>query len=208
MNDKLFREIAEKYTEQYGQALRDEQTMLDRSPGALPPTDRLERRVRQQIAAEKRRPYLRIITALAACLAIALFLPFAIRSGLFSPDVAGNSPPAQSDMSDSPAPTPAAAIPLSATLPAGFTESGFELDNGKSVYYIEHAYMDDVVITLENATLSDTSGLTAITLGDKVVYGTQTDSYNLLTFQRDEVVYELTCRYDINTLLELGEVFL
>ena len=204
-NDELFREIAGKYIEQYGQALHNEQLALDRQPGAFIPTANLERRVRRQIAAGKRRPYLRAATALAACLAIALLLPFVLRTGQFSPD-SPSTPSTSPSVSASPQPD-FAVIPLSAPLPPGFTQSGFEQDNGKSVYYIEDSYMDNVVITLEKTTMPDTTGLTAIKLGDTVAYGTQSDGYSLLTFQSGGVVYELTCRHDINTLIELGEAF-
>ena len=223
-NDELFREIAEKYTEQYGQTLRDESIELNRQTDAVPSTANLERRVRRKIAAEKRKPYRRIITTIAACLAIALLLPFALRNGLTPPDsdASTESPQTSSGItepSDSsqtqpdttePTETPPedfAVIPLSASLPPEFTNSGFVQDNGKSVYYIDDVYKDNVVVTLEKAALPDTSGLTVITLGDTVAYGTQTDSYSLLTFQNGGVIYELTCQYDINTLLKLGEAF-
>ena len=208
-NDELFREIAEKYISQYGQSLRDEKLTLDRQPEALPSTDSMERRVRGQIASAARRPYLRIAAALAACLVIVFLLPLALRTGLFSPDSATDPNPTHSDATDFSVSSPQnfVVIPLSAPLPSGFTKSGFEMDNGKSVYYVEDVYRDNVVITLEKAALPNTSGLTAIKLGDTVAYGTQTDSYSLLTFQRGAVVYELTCRYDINTLLQLGEAF-
>ena len=204
-NDKLFREIAEKYTQQYGQSLRDELRELEQQPDALPSTDRLEMRVRSQIAATRRKPYLRSIAAVAACFALVILLPLAFRSEAPLPDSMSSSPPAHSDAAPSQNFSP---IPLSAPLPVGFSEAGFEQDNGKSVYYIENIYMDNVVLTLEKAVLPDTSGLTAITLGDTVAYGTQTDSYSLLTFQSGEIVYEFTCRYDINTLLELSLAFL
>jgi len=209
-NDELFREIAEKYAQQYGQLLHDELHELERQPGELPSTDGMARRVRRKIAAEKRKPYLRIATVCAACFAVVLLLPLALRTGVSFPDSATSTPPAHSDAAELPAQPQQdfAVIPLTAPLPSGFNETGFEQDNGKSVYYIENVYRDNVVLTLEKGALPDTGGLTAITLGDTVIYGTQTGSYSLLTFQSGEVVYELTCRYDINTLLKLSEAFL
>ena len=199
-NDELFREIASKYTEQYGEALRAEGAQLERSPA--PSTVKLERRVRARIAAQKRKPYLRLATALAACLAIVVLAARVL------PTQISNPPP--SDAQPSAAPTlEYAVIPLSAPLPEGFVQTGFEQDKAKSIYYIEDASLDSIVITLEHSTVpSDTAGLTAIPIGGATAYGTQTDSYSLLTFSRDDVVYELTCKYDINTLIRLGEVFL
>jgi hypothetical protein len=113
-----------------------------------------------------------------------------------------------------PAPAPAAPatapgfeiIPLSATLPEGFTQAGFKQDREKSIYYIEDARMDNVVLVLEESGDLPTAGLVSIALGgDTPAYGTQGDGYGLLTFIKDGVLYTMTCRHDVNTLLRLGQ---
>ena len=213
-NDELFREIANKYVEYYGETLHDELALLESNAAKAPSTGNLERLVRRRISAEKRRPYVRVGAALAACLVVVLLLPFVRRLGVFTPPTSNDTAPAHSSAplspSDAaPAPSGFAVIPLSASLPNGFSQSGFEQDMEKSIYYIEDVYLDNVVLTLAEArALPDTGGLVAISLGDSTAYGTQTDSYSLLTFCRDDVVYEMTCRYDINTLIKLGEALL
>ena len=66
------------------------------------------------------------------------------------------------------------------------------------------------MLTLEESSAPlQTAGLAKIDLGGPdglQAYGTQTDSYSLLTFQRGGVLYTLTCRHDINTLMRLGNV--
>ena len=214
-NDELFREIADKYAEQYGATLREELAQIELH-AAAPSTDNLERRVHKRIAAEKRRPYLRVATALAACLVIVLLLPYIFKLSIYSPSTSDSAPPIISATPKPPAsdqtsrPQPEfAAIPLSASLPDGFSQIGFEQDLEKSIYYIEDAYLDDVVLTMEEARdPPDTGGLVEILIGDSVAFGTQTDGYSLLTFERDNVLYEMTCRHDINTLIKLGEALL
>ena len=211
-NDELFREIADKYTEKYGAALHDELSKLELDPAAAPPTIKLESRIHKRIAAEKRKPFIRGGAVLAACLAIVLLLPYMLNLSKLSPSTSNDTAPMESTVPEAPvqdmAPKPKpefAVIPLAASLPDGFYQSGFEQDREKSIYYIEDAFMDNVVLTLEQSrALPDTGGLVEIALGDTIAYGTQTDGYSLLTFQRGAVVYEMTCRYDINTLIELG----
>jgi hypothetical protein len=50
----------------------------------------------------------------------------------------------------------------------------------------------------------ETIGLVEIALGSQTAYGAQKDAYSLLTFGQDGVLYTLTCRHDINTLIRLG----
>jgi hypothetical protein len=78
-----------------------------------------------------------------------------------------------------------------------------------SIYYIDDLYRDDVVVTLEMTSRSpDTTGLVKVNLGGSVAYGTQTDGYSLLTFRLDDILYTLTCRHDINTLIRLGNALI
>ena len=211
-SDEIMKKIADEYVERYGRELRSELEQLEQKPMVSISEISLERRVRRKIAAQKRRPYLRALPLIAACIVIAvIYLPNMLRSEVPAPPYQASSSPAPT-VSGAPAPAVQAPeaqgykiIPLAATLPRGFTQTGFEQDYEKSIYYIEDEYLDDVVITLEPAnTPPDTSGLVEIILGESVVFGKQTDAFSLLTFSSDEVLYTLTCRYDINTLLRLG----
>ena len=243
-NDEIMKKMADEYIEHYGQALRQELLELEQAepdPEATVSGLRMHRRVSRSIAAEKRRPYLRALPLLAACIVIAvIFLPNLFGSNVSGPSTLAPATPApgtldSSDQSASgAAPAPAAPgslapsapgapdpgvsesefegyaiIPLSAPLPRGFTQIGFDTDRGKSIYYIEDANLDNVVITLEYAdSPQDTSGLVEIHIGSSVVYGRQTDAFSLLTFSSDDVLYTLTSRHDINTLLHIGSAFI
>lgn len=114
-------------------------------------------------------------------------------------------PPAPDDM---PAPDMYAIIPLTVSLPDGFTQTDFDIDQGISIYFIEDRYRDDVVITLKRADMpANMSNMTQINLGGLTAFGIQTDAFSLLTFSRDGVLYTLTSQYDINTLIRLGTAF-
>jgi len=223
-NDDAMKKIANIYMERYSQELKDEMDSLAKAPGVAVAEVRLERRIRRWIAAKKRRPYyLGGLSALAACF-ILMFL-FLLPGGLYVDNAPSMDPEAPgSTVSISPpfALTPSTptggfsisdgphfdVIPLTATLPPGFTVAGFEQDYGKSIYYIDDVYRDNVVITLEMADMPpDTSGLVEINLGGLTAFGTQTDYYSLLTFNQDGILHTLTSRYDINTLIRLSEAF-
>jgi len=215
-NDEIMKRIADEYVERYGSELRAELEQLEQAPTVSIPEISLERKVRRKIAAQKRRPYLRALPMVAACIVIAaIYLPNLLRSEDSSPSYQASSPAAPA-VSGSPAPAAQApetqeyaVIPLSAPLPRGFTLTGFDQDHEKSIYYIEDANLDDVVITLEPAiAMPDMTGLVEIVLGESVVYGRQTDAFSLLTFSSDDVLYTFTSRHDINTLLHLGNAFL
>ena len=218
-NDEIFRKISDIYVDRYGKELQEEQQQLERFREITVPEIRLERRLREKLTAKKRRPYLRIIVPLAACFVLALLaLPRFLYPGSSLSPALPSSSPISSGQPGAPtpgAPTPGTPppaykiIPLTASLPDGFTKTGFEQDYEKSIYYIKDAFLDDVVITLEKAPAKlDTAGLVAIDLGGQTAYGKQTDSYGLLTFKRDDVLYTLTCRYDINTLVALGNALI
>jgi hypothetical protein len=96
-----------------------------------------------------------------------------------------------------------------ALIPLGFSPSGgFAVlesmeDDGKSVYVISDAQKDDVVAVLSRGGAVDREGLAPIPIGGGEAYGAYHADYSLLTFEKGGVVYVLTCRYDINTLIRL-----
>ena len=226
-NDDLMKMIADKYVERYGQELEDEMERLAGSPGISISEIRLERRVRRRIAESKRKPYyISALSVLAACFVLTiLVLPtYLIIGNLNSADDSSSSAARDNAALSTPSrPSPGLSeqgaagseqsgfdvIPLSAPLPPGFTQIGFDQDYGKSIYHIEDRQRDDVVIVLERAQLpADTTGLVAISLGGVAAFGKQTDAYSLLTFCVDDILYTLTSRHDINTLIRLGVVFI
>lgn len=193
-DEELLGKLAKDYSKTYGRELLKENETLAQADQY--DTRGLQRKVRAwQQGTGRRHLFLRIGAAACAALLVVVMR-------LTGPSSKG--PDSTLTPSESPAP-----IALSAPLPQGFTQQGFEQDQGQSIYYLEQQALDHVVMTLEHGDLlSDTRGLIPVKLGDATVYGAQTDSYNLLTFAKDGVVYTLTCRYDINTLTALAEAII
>lgn len=196
--EKLLKDMAQKYAESYGRELSDEMSRLS-SSGEPYPTKNLEKRVMKQVRPQNRARNLRIITATAAAL---LFIIAGIRilQPVLSetPDSLGESPLEGFE-----------AIALSFAVPEGFTQSGFEQDREKSVYYFEDSLSDDVVLTMEkSAEKPNTAGLTKLHINGSEAYASSGNGYSLLTFNKDGVLYELTCRYDVNTLMYFGNEIL
>ena len=207
-NDEFLRKIANSYVEQYGENLKEELKQEEQSNVENLSVYKLEKRVRKQITAQKRKPYFYAATMLAACFAVIILLPHLSELGTISSTPSTSSLAAPSPSTPAP-PQDFEIIPLSVNLPKGFVQSGFEQDREKSIYYIDDINNDNVVLTMEKSPdQPDISGLVEINVGNSVAYGTQTASYSLLTFNRDDVLYVLTCQHDINTLINLGEVFI
>lgn len=108
--------------------------------------------------------------------------------------------------------TNALLMPLPFDLPENFTVATAKMDNGQSIYYLSDAFYDDVVLTMEPVSDAqdsmDTDGLRVFDVNGKTVYGSTTGAYSFLTFEEDGVQYTLTCKYDINTLLELSSAII
>ena len=86
-----------------------------------------------------------------------------------------------------------------------------EQDVNKTVYHLNDNKLDDVVITLERSgDISRYDTLTELTIKGNNVFGSSGNGYNLLTFKDEEsdILYVLTCTYDINTLVLLGNSIL
>ena len=206
--DKIWKDIAQAYTEGEGRALEAERMELER--GAVFPTESLERRVLGIVRRRKRLRYLQSFAAAAAVLALVLIGTQAWRQAggdSQAPAVSGQIAEAtQQPPADSPVPPQYAVIPLSFPVPEGFTQTGFEQDYAKSVYTFADSMADDVVLTmLTSGEQPHTAGLTAVDINGATAYAAAGDGFCLLTFSKDGVLYELTCRYDVNTLTRFGK---
>ncbi len=185
--ESLFRHLAEQYTKQYGANLREE---LEQLPPA-PETPRLDRKLKRGQQTHKRMRWLPGLVAAVACLALVLLIP----------SLLDRTPPSDSDPSSD---TPSSII-LASLLPPNLSLTNTEQDQGYTIYYLDDQYQDDVVLTLAKAEGAPTTeGMHPIDLDGQVAYGIATADYSLLTFDQDGLRYELTCRYDLNTLLDLG----
>ena len=204
--EKLFKDLARRYTEGYGKAMQEERNQLEQN-GAAYHTENLERRVMQAVRPRKRRLYIGTIAAIAAILVLVVvgtqLLPFADNPA------PSNSAQISSQPSASSSPAGFEVIPLSFAVPAGFTKSGFEQDNEKSVYYFDDTMKDNVVLTMEKSGRApDPAGMTRLSINGSAAYAVSGEGYSLLTFNKGGVLYELTCQYDINTLTRFGNEIL
>jgi len=220
--EELFRQMASQYVDQYGQELKRELAELEQSK-ILHATPSLDRRVRQTIAAQRRKRYTRLAGLLAACILLFLLVPNMgtfIGSDTAAPSTAeaeaeSSAPaevPQQEDSAASTGPEHSAeqefeVIPLSFELPPNLSVAGFEQDNEKSIYYLSDTRLDDVVMTMEKAVSQEDyskEGLVEISINQHKTYGRTEGEYSLLTFEKEEIRYVMTCKHDINTLVSLG----
>ena len=183
--EPLFRELAARYAETEGQLLRQE---LDAANSLSYYTPALDRKIHRLARGRNAGRILLGLASAAACLLAVLTVPSLLRNS-----GAGGAP---------------AIIPLSFSLPENLSVADTELDNGQSVYYLSDRYEDNVVMTLEKTDFEPGEGLTAIRINGSAAYTRATADYQLLTFRKDGVLYTLTCRYELGTLLKLGEQIL
>ena len=111
---------------------------------------------------------------------------------------------------DSPAPPSSEvyeALPLSFQIPARFTVASVDQDVGITIYHLRDDNLDDVVITLERSgDISKYNDLLEIPVGAGHAFASGGSGYNLLAIMDEgsDILYTLTCRHDVNTLVLLG----
>lgn len=211
MNEKTYKYIADEYIKEYGEKLREELDSLERDEaGRITPA--LDSRVARGVAVFKRGRYARYTRyagLAAACLVVALLAPVVLR---LSPGQnaapSASAPAASAPAASAPPPATYELLPLSFDLPPQFTVASVEQDAERTVYRLEDSKLDDVVLTLERSgDISRYDGLTALTVGGRGAFGGSGGGYSLLAIEDAEadILYVITCKYDINTLVLLGE---
>jgi hypothetical protein len=203
LDDTFLKKLAQSYAETEGQKLQEE---LKSAP--LYSTPRMDSRIRQRIKAEQGRSFSRRFGVLAAaclaclaCLVAGLALPSLLRSGITDP------PPGLSSPGDTTGDL--TLMPLSFTLPDNLTNAGSSTDQGQSIYYLRDVHQDDVVLVMEKSGQQPAAdGLTPVKINGQQAYAKATGDYSYLTFSRDGILYTMTCRHDVNTLISLGEKIL
>lgn len=213
-NEQVFRELATRYIEQHGEQLERERLQLEEQE-ADRITPGLDRKVSRETGKRRSMP-IRYAALLAACLALVVLTPVALRNRSLSPagqdaELAAEAS-GEAESEDSPAPSmEAEVIPLSFPLPEQFAVTDVKQDRGQSIYYLEDQALDNVVMTLELAgeeSSTRTEGLTKLSLGGGTAYASTGQDYSLLTFVDNGILYTLTCKHDINTLTRLGAAIL
>ena len=233
-NDKAYQRIADEYMQAYGAQLRSELDSLEQS-AATRITPVLDRRIQREIDAHKRARLTRYTAAIAACLVFAVLAPFLLRTyagGNSAPSqsasssadpttsqstTSGQGASSSTDVgtqagTSSTAPPPAYEIlALTFDLPPRFTVASLDQDFAKTVYLLSDRLLDDVTLTMERAgDLTQFSDLAPLSIDGHSAYGSSGDGYSLLAFMDEDsdILYVLTCKHDINTLLHLAKSIL
>ena len=204
--DVIFEKMAKTYADNLGQNLKEEL----RNTHINLDTTVLDEKVSKEVARVKRkskiisiRKYAKIIIPAVASLLLIFIFTRGGDTSLDSDKLAME----QSDSTQSSEPIQGEFIPLSYPLPPNLSVVNQELDNGMTIYQLEDTYNDDVVMQLAyvEAIDYDVEGMQKIIVNGESVYATIEDSYQKITFEKDGIVYILTCKYDINTLLPISE---
>jgi len=217
MSENSYRRIADEYLREYGAQLRAELEVMDRV-AYIRNTFSLDHRVRSALAALKRQRYFKYAGLIAACVVAALSTTFVlwlspgriVTPGTNAPGSVSSPQAPSSSASASPSGTPAEAyeiIPLAFKLPGQFSVASVEQDMGRTVYRLNDVMRDDVVLTLERSgDISQYDTLTEISIGGHSVFGSSGNGYSLLAFidAENDIMYTLTCKHDVNTLVLLG----
>ena len=191
--DRIFRELAERYAQADGERLRGELEELEKTPAVRP---RLDRKVERGTRGGRTGRMILGLAAAAACLLVVLAVP--ALPGLLGREQASTSQPA-----------PDTPIAFTYTLPANLTMTGTQQDEGQTIYTLRDSGGDDVVMVLERAELPrQAKAMRTVTINGATAYTRTEADYALLLFRKDGVLYTLTCRYELDTLLELAKKIL
>ena len=95
-------------------------------------------------------------------------------------------------------------IPLEFPIRPGYSVVSVIQDAGRTIYFVANEKQDNIVMALRRGSISQSAAarLTSLALDDTLAYLSYDEDYSLLLFEKSGIVYELTCRYDINTLVD------
>lgn len=199
-SEDIYRHIAKEYTEYAGQKLSQEKESLP--PEQKDSITRLDDLVTRRIKFLKKQKMIHLTGFAAACLLLILLFPVFRyiqrddgKSGNTASDSAAHEPPKEE------------VIPLSFSLPDNFEVAQTEIDQGVSIYYLNNTYDDPVVMQMEYMDTAEPvfNHLQPVHIKGRPAYGLAAADYKILTFVHDNILYTLTCEYDINTLVSISE---
>lgn len=184
--DQVFAKLARRYTKAYGESLLAENRELRRRQVNLSQADQAVRRLLTQ---RSRRIFYLIGGLAAACLVLMVTRP--MKKDLF-PDLKTKE-----------------LILLSFSLPENLTVKESMVDQGQSVYLLADRLQDDMVLMIEKqdaqVKAADTAKMMMVEINGHQVYVRSDAAYQQLICYQGDLVYRMTCRYDINTLLPVAE---
>jgi len=208
VDEDQYKRIADEYLQEYGAQLRRELEEIEQRQNT-PAVSSLDHRVLRRTGAIKRIQYTKYTGLIAACLVVALLTPLIFRLYVSQPDTVG--PGMQSPAPTIPRSETYEILPLSFDIPSQFNMASVKQDAEKTIYHLNDDMLDDVVIMLEQSgDISRYNTLTELSISGHNVFGSSSDGYNLLAFidEDSDILYVLTCKYDINTLVLLGRSIL
>lgn len=202
-SDDIFKHIADEYVKQNSDKLEKERSEVPNYTNEA--YFRLDKMTYNRIRTLKRKKYIRFGSIAAACLLLVFTVPVILRFTVYSPETATSDTASEAPSSSSD--EQSGLITLSFELPDNLSVVETEVDNGVSIYHLDDTRNDDVIMQLESTATAnvDFDTLKPITINGQQTYGLSTASYKIIMFINDNVLYTLTCQYDINTLVELSE---
>jgi len=217
--NKLYEKIASQYVELCGEKLLRE---ADEIPSLSTPG--LDKKVSLRMKMGKLRRNLAGLGTLVATLLLLLLLPRMLQifsgnefmaepsSGVMEESSAGGimTPSLSPVEEEGGNQVEIEALPLNVTLPHNFDVVEVEVDQGQTIYHLAETSMDHVVLTLRETDEKPEveEGLQEIVINDKTVYGSDRGDYRILLFEKEGILYEMTCKHDINTLIQLSSSIL
>ena len=86
-----------------------------------------------------------------------------------------------------------------------FTVTETKEDSGKVIYYISDDLGDDVVLTLSSGAENYRDGMHADVYNDKLVYVKSDYGYQLMAYEFDDTLVEISCKYNFDTLKAIDD---
>lgn len=191
--EQFFKHIASLYAEKEGEALRDELRQLN-NEGTVDHTLSLDKKVNTKIRSIKIRQLTYKLMPVAACLVI--FVLYFANPSVRNQDSAIKEEAVTNEQIDF----------VSAKLPPGYTLSKKDYDKNKTIYYIASNTNNDIVLTTEEfASVIEKEFFQELQIKDTKVYGLVKDDFSVITYEKDNILYTLTSRYDYQDLIELSK---
>lgn len=200
-DEHLFWQIASRYTEYEGKLLKEEVNNWQ-DQGLSNSFTNMDREIYSYIRKRKRIKLYRRMCGAAASILLIVGLTFFFRMN-GNKNLSGEQSTLDGNLSSSEQEN-YEVITLSAKLPPGFEIKEVKVDLEETIYFIENDKKDDVVLVISRAKELLHSGLKETILNEESAYGLSRKDYHILTFQRNEFIYTLTCEYDMGTLFEIG----
>lgn len=198
-HDDMWKELASKYADEDGARLKAEAEKLDLE-GCRLPDQEMDRRLMERIRRQPKSNVIKLLWSLAACVVI-----FLLSSPILNRSMTNQSKAPEAVYEEE----SGGAEAVSFSLPSGYEISTTTVDQGETIYYIEHSKQDDVVLVVRPGTLElDDDSLEPVAIGTVTAYGKQTADYSILKFEKDGFLYTLTCYYEYQTLTEVAESIL